>query len=336
MTALPPSSLHVLDMHTAGEPVRIITRGYPQLVGKTILEKRRDALENHDTIRTALMHEPRGHAGMYGVIPVPPTLQGAQIAALFCHATGYSTMCGHATIAIGRWAVDSGQIAHDGHVARFALELPCGLVQVEASLTNGKVTKTSFVSVEAYIDRAGLEVSLPGIGTITCDIVFGGAFYAIIPAAQLNLTFDAALARLTEAAADLFTAVRNIYTPKHPTDDDLSFLYGVILIDDAAADAPSRNLCLFGEAQIDRSPTGSGVTARMALDVLQQRIGLRQSRRFYGPTGGGFDAEALEMVTFHEKPAVRIKVEGHAYYTGSAQYILEADDPLRDGFLLPL
>ena len=334
--SLPASSLNVLDMHTAGEPVRIVTGGYPVLQGATILDKRRDAVENHDHLRTILMHEPRGHAGMYGVIPVQPVLAGAKLAVLFCHATGYSTMCGHATIAIGRWAVESGQVAHDGSIARFGLELPCGLVQVEATVENGKVVKTAFESVAAYIDRANLSVPVPELGKIHCDVVFGGAFYAILPASRLNVSFEGGLTQLTEAAAKFFAAVRAIYTPHHPGDEDLSFLYGVILVDDAPGDAPSRNLCLFGEAQIDRSPTGSGVTARMALDVLQKRMALGQSRRFYGPTGDGFDAVGVKLTTFHAKPAVHIRVEGRSFYTGTAKYIVETDDPLREGFLLPV
>ena len=336
MSFLPDSTLNVLDMHTAGEPVRIITGGYPDLQGATILDKRRDAVESHDHLRTILMHEPRGHAGMYGVIPVQPALAGAKLAVLFCHATGYSTMCGHATIAIGRWAVESGQVPHNGSHARFGLELPCGLVQVEATVENGKVVKTAFESVAAYIDHANLSVSVPDLGAIHCDVVFGGAFYAILPASRLNVSFDEGLGKLIEAAAKFFAAVRTVYTPHHPGDDDLSFLYGVILVDDASGDAPSRNLCLFGEAQIDRSPTGSGVTARMALDVLQQRISLGQSRRFYGPTGDGFDASGTRLTSFHGKPAVHIRVEGRSFYTGTAKYIVERDDPLREGFLLPV
>lgn len=334
MTFTPASSLEVLDMHTAGEPVRIVVKGYPELQGATILDKRRDALENHDQLRTILMHEPRGHAGMYGVIPVTPSLSGAKVAALFCHASGYSTMCGHATIAIGRWAVESGKVPHNGKQAHFGLELPCGLVQVEASVENGKVVKTAFESVEAYIDHAKLKVNAADFGPVVCDIVFGGAFYAVVSAASLGLTFDD-LPTLILSAQQVFDAVREVYTPKHPTDEDLSFLYGVILFEETEPLEPTRNICLFGETQIDRSPTGSGVTARMALDFLQGRIGIGQSRRFYGPTGDGFDGTVTRKTQFHGKAAAHIRVEGRSFYSGTAQFIVEAEDPLREGFLLP-
>jgi proline racemase len=334
MSMIPSPCLHVIDMHTAGEPVRIFGQGYPELKGATILDKRRQALAQYDHLRTALIHEPRGHAGMYGVIPVRPSLEGADIAALFCHASGYSTMCGHATIAIGRWAVDSGQVPHDGTRAQFGLELPCGLVQVEVTLDEGRVIGTAFESVPAFIEKAGLHLDLPQFGMVTCDIVFGGAYYAILSTGQLGLSFEAGLPRLTAAATEVFAAARQALTPQHPSDADLSFLYGVILTDDAAPDRPSRNLCLFGESQIDRSPTGSGVTARMALDVLSGRLAVGQKREISGPTDEAFTGMVTRRTQFHGRPAVHVKVAGHAFYSGSAQFILEAEDPLQYGFLL--
>lgn len=326
--------LDIVDMHTAGEPVRIVVGGYPRLRGATILDKRRDALENHDALRQAMMLEPRGHAGMYGVIPVDPSLPGALLAVLFTHASGYSTMCGHATVALGRWAVDSGRVPHDGRRARFGLELPCGLVDVEVDVENGRASSVAFDSVESFIERRDLALDVEGCGTVLCDVVFGGAYYAILPASRLGVAFEDGLPALIGAGAKAFRAARDAFAPVHPEQPDLSFLYGVILIDEAGPLAPTRNLCLFGEGQIDRSPTGSGVTARMALDLLSGRIAPGQSRRFMGPTGGAFEASARRIADFHGREAVRVRVQGQSYYCGQASFILEADDPLRDGFLL--
>ena len=328
--------LEVIDMHTAGEPVRIVTGGYPRLGGASILDKRRDAAERHDVLRTILMHEPRGHAGMYGVIPVEPSLPGADLACLFTHASGYSTMCGHATIAIGRWAVESGRVAHDGEAARFGLELPCGLVRVEARLDNGCVMETAFESVPAYIEARDVELDVEGHGCVRCDVAFGGAYYAILPTSRLGVAFDQGLHALIEVGAKVFAAAQRRLSPKHPVDADLSFLYGVILTDDVAPSSPepSRNLCLFGGGQIDRSPTGSGVTARMTLDVLGGALQLRSTRRFLGPTGDGFAGTAVGREDFHGHPAVRVRVAGRSFYSGTARFIVEADDPLGEGFLL--
>lgn len=321
-------------MHTAGEPVRIVVSGYPDLPGATILDKRRVAAETYDDLRTVMMHEPRGHAGMYGVIPVRPSQPGADLACLFTHASGYSTMCGHATIAIGRWAVEAGLVAAQGDRARFGLELPCGLVQVEARLEGERVVAAAFESVPAWIERRDLALDIPGYGRALCDVVFGGAFYAVLPASRLGLAFDAGLPALTAAAKAVFGAARAHPAPVHPEADDLSFLYGVILTDDAPAPDLSANLCLFGEGQIDRSPTGSGVTARMALDLLSGRIGEGVERRFVGPTGEGFDASARRGPPVAGRACVRVRVEGRSFYAGTSRLIVEAGDRLGDGFLL--
>jgi trans-L-3-hydroxyproline dehydratase len=335
--------LDVVDMHTAGEPVRIVVGGYPELEGASILDKRRDALARHDRLRRALMLEPRGHAGMYGVIPCRPSqaalAQGAELACLFTHASGYSTMCGHATVALGRWAVETGRVPHrlaaDGRSARFGLELPCGVVTVEARIEGGKVVASSFDSVPAFVAETDVSVDVEGIGAVRLDVAFGGAFYAILPISRLGLSFEAALPEKIEIGMRVFRAMRaQRPAPVHPSEPDLSFLYGVILTDDAAPLDDTRNLCLFGEGQIDRSPTGSGVTARMALDVLAGRVAEDVERRFAGPTGGRFVATARRAGEIAGRPAVRVRVEGQAYYTGTASFVIEEDDPLGEGFLL--
>ncbi|MBL8588019.1 MAG: proline racemase family protein [Methylobacteriaceae bacterium] len=326
--------IETLDMHTAGEPVRIVTGGYPNLPGATILDKRRVAAERHDHLRTAIMHEPRGHAGMYGVIPVRPSLPGADLACLFTHASGYSTMCGHATIAIGRWAVEAGLVRAEGERARFGLELPCGLVEVEARLEGERVVAAAFESVPAWIERRAARIDVEGHGAAACDIVFGGAFYAILPASRLGVDFSAGLPALTAAAKAAFAAARRLPAPVHPESPDLSFLYGVILTDDAPAPEISANLCLFGEGQIDRSPTGSGVTARTALDLLSGRIEAGVGRRFVGPTGGAFDATARRVEPFAGHAAARVRGAGQSVYAGTSRFVVEAEDRLGDGFLL--
>lgn len=335
------SWLDVVDMHTAGEPARIVVGGYPRLEGATILDKRRDARTRHDALRRMMMHEPRGHAGMYGVIPVEPSAaaraQGATLACLFTHASGYSTMCGHATIALARLAVERGWVEapRDG-VARFGLELPCGVVAVEARMAQGAVVATAFESVPAFVLERDATVALEGLGPVAYDVAFGGAFYAILPVSRLGLSFDAPLAARIEAGMRLFRAIRDAHpAPRHPTEPDLSFLYGVILTDDAPVPEDSANLCLFGEGQIDRSPTGSGATARMALDLLAGRIAEGVPRRFAGPTGEPFVASARRDGLREEgRETARVRVEGRAHHCGVARLLREPDDALGSGFLL--
>jgi trans-L-3-hydroxyproline dehydratase len=333
-------TLDVVDMHTAGEPARIVTGGYPRLEGATILDKRREAAQRHDHLRRAMMHEPRGHAGMYGVIPVEPSnearAQGARLACLFTHASGYSTMCGHATIAFARFAVERGLVAapQDG-VATFALELPCGIVQAQARMEGGRVVASGFESVPAFVAREGVSVTVEGVGRVVYDLAFGGAFYAIAPSSRLGVSFDAPLEARIAAGMALFAAARAQQdAPVHPYEPDLSFLYGVILTDDAPAPQDTRNLCLFGEGQIDRSPTGSGVTARMALDVLGGRLGEGETRRFFGPTGDPFTARARREGALDGRAAARVVVEGRSFHSGASRLFVEPDDPLGQGFLL--
>lgn len=330
--------LRVVDMHTAGEPVRIVVEGYPPLEGDTLLAKRRFVRENLDHIRRRLMLEPRGHAEMYGVIPTTPSAPGCALAVLFMHNSGYSTMCGHATIAIGRYAVERGLVRATPPLTRFALECPCGPVQVTVETDGTRTGAVSFESVPAFVERHGDALDLPGFGRVGFDVAYGGAFYAILPASRMGLDLRRdPLGRLIDAASALTEAFRASRTIVHPTEPDLAFLYGTILTDDEAPGAgrPTRNLCVFGEGQVDRSPTGSGVTARVALDVASGGLAIGQGREFRGVSDVPFVGTALRHEAFGGHDAVIVGVSGHAHYSGEATFTVEADDPLANGLALP-
>ncbi|GAB4179253.1 MAG: proline racemase family protein [Thalassobaculales bacterium] len=319
--AVPPGIIiETVEMHTGGEPVRIVVSGWPDTPGPTLLDRRRQAMAGLDGIRRFLMHEPRGHFDMYGAVPLPADDPAAAFAVLFLHNAGFSTMCGHATIALGRWAVDSGRVAG----RRFGLQCPCGTVEVSVEADGS----AAFVSVPAFAAGLDLVVEVPGFGPVPLDIGFGGAFYAILPAARLGLSLDDPVARLTDAAAAVTEAARAVPL-HHPGEPELAFLYGTILTDGGdGLTAPSRNVCVFAEREVDRSPTGSGVTARMALAAARgQAAGLR---RFASLTGAVFTGEIAESLS----GAVRVRVAGKAHYTGSARFTAEADDRLAGGFLL--
>lgn len=330
-------------MHTAAEPVRIVTGGYPKLVGETILEKRRDARTRLDHIRKILMLEPRGHEGMYGVIPTEPCHPDADLGVLFMHNEGYSTMCGHATIAIGRWAIESGRVPAkvENGEARFTLEAPCGLLKVVSQVRDGKVMSSSFESVPSFASHFDCVVDVPGIGALTFDIAYGGAFYAILPVSHLGIAaagfWDASLQWLVEAGTKITDATRAAIRIQHPQEPDLGFLYGTILTDDAApgSNEPSYNLCIFAEGQIDRSPTGSGATARMALDYARGRIGAGRRREFRGVSGVGFSAEISEASGDGLDARVRVRVGGASSFMGETTFVVEGEDPLPVGFQLP-
>jgi len=338
-TAVDPAypTLEALDMHTGGEPVRIIRGGYPPVVGATILDKRRYAREHLDHLRRFLMFEPRGHADMYGALLVEPRLPEADLAVLFLHNAGYSTMCGHAVIALGRYAVDYGLVEKREPVTHVGIECPCGLVRASVEVRDGKSGRVAFESVPAFLFATGVAVAVPGVGAITADVSYGGAFYALADAAQFGLDVRRSRVRdLVDAATALTEVVRASVTLNHPEHDDLAFLYGSILTDgrERPEEGPSRNICVFADAEVDRSPTGSGVTARMAARLAQGTVGLGERCLFESVTGAVFEGEAVATARCGELPAVTVQVSGQAHYSGAAHYWMEAGDDIGRGFLL--
>lgn len=254
----------VIDMHTGGEPLRIVTGGYPPIPAGTILEKRAYVRDNLDHLRKMLMFEPRGHYDMYGALLVEPNLPGADLAVLFMHNEGYSTMCGHAIIALGRYAVDQGLVPAREPVTTVNIECPCGLVVASVEVKDGKAGAVSFESVPAFLVTTDL-VKLPGYGgCVAFDLAYGGAFYAIADCRQFGLEFGKSRTRDFVDAATALTGLVKDFPLSHPDHDDLGFLYGSILTDggDGSNGVATKNVCVFAEAEVDRSPTGSGVTAR--------------------------------------------------------------------------
>ena len=323
------------EMHTGGEPVRIVESGYPPIPGKTILEKRRYARTHLDHLRTTLMHEPRGHFDMYGVIPVEPDLPEADLAVLFMHNEGYSTMCGHATIALGRYAVDRGLVPAVEPQTELVIQCPCGPVTVVVEVANGKAGRIRFRSVEAFAPLLNHEVLLEPYGHVTCDIGYGGAFYAVAGAGQFGLDVRSSpVAELVTAANALSESVRAGVFLNHPDRRDLSYLYGSILTDGNDGPDASANVCVFADSQVDRSPTGSGVTARMAIRHARGRVSVGEEREFVSLVGSTMTAKVVETLMFGGRSAVVVEVSGTAYYTGTASFVVEPEDPFGAGFLV--
>ena len=328
-------NLTVTDMHTGGEPLRIVTSGYPPLPKGTILQKRAHVRDNLDHLRKILMFEPRGHHDMYGALLVEPDLPGADMAVLFMHNEGYSTMCGHAVIALGRYAVDKGLVAAKEPVTRVNIECPCGMVVADVEVKDGKAASVSFESVPAFLFAENVELDLGGFGPVTFDIAYGGAFYCLIDAAQFGLEFGVSAVRAFTDAADALTQAAKSIALSHPDSPDLAFLYGSIITDGGdGRDAPSSNVCVFADREVDRSPTGSGVTARLAAMFAKGSIGHSETRIFESVTGARFTGEIARTERLGPHDAIIARVGGRAYYSGEASYVVEEDDPLGGGFLL--
>ena len=329
--------LSVIDMHTGGEPLRIVTDGYPPIPKGTILEKRAHVRDHLDHLRKMLIFEPRGHYDMYGALLVEPDLPGADLAVLFMHNEGYSTMCGHAVIALGRYAVDEGLVAAQHPETVVRIEAPCGLVTAHVAVENGRAGAVAFDSVPCFLHSRDRGIALDGKQSITYDIAYGGAFYAIADCRQFGLAFGRDRVRdFVDAATALSEAVKRAERLSHPDHDDLAFLYGSILTDgnDGDAGRPSRNICVFADGQVDRSPTGSGVSARLAAQHARGLVKAGEARIFESVVGSRFTGSVVGTCRAGPHEAVTVRVAGRAHYCGRSEFVVEPDDGLGAGFLV--
>jgi proline racemase len=328
--------IETIDAHAAGEPLRIITSGLSPIPGKSILEKRRYARENLDYLRTALLWEPRGHADMYGCIPMEPVSPGSHLGVLFLHNEGWSTMCGHGIIALVTVALETNMIQLNKGEDLLRVDTPAGLVTAQASVANGRVREVSFINVPSFVYALDKEVACPGLGRVKVDIAFGGAFYAFCSAKSLGLRLVPGEFRsIIDLGVNIKRAVRESIPIQHPVEPELGYLYGTIFTGEPSdLNHHSRHVCVFAEGEVDRSPTGTGVSARAAL--LFARGELEKGRPFIVESiiGTRFTGSIEATTQYASYPAVIPRVTGRASITGRNQLLIDPADPLRHGFIL--
>jgi len=334
----PPESwqkITTLDAHTEGEPFRVITGGLPELEGDTILARRRYMRENFDHLRTALMWEPRGHADMYGCIVTPPVSPEADFGVLFLHNEGYSSMCGHGIIAMATIAVETGMVPLREPLTTVRIDSPAGLVTACAKMVDRRVASVYFHNVPSFVLALDETVTVPGLGKVRYDVAFGGAFYVYVDAAQVGLsTRQDDYGALIEKGMAIKNAVMTSRPISHPFEEDLSFLYGTIFIDKPhSPDAHSRNVCIFAEGEVDRCPTGTGVSGRLALHHARGEIEIGQTIEIESILSTRFTGRVLETTTFGPHDAIIPEVEGRAWLTGQNEFWIDPDDPLKKGFV---
>ncbi|MEX1036735.1 MAG: proline racemase family protein [Sneathiella sp.] len=331
------SSIQTIEMHTGGEPLRIITDGVPVPEGRTLLEKRAYLRDHADQYRRFLMFEPRGHKDMYGALLVPPDHPEADLAVIFMHNEGYSTMCGHAIMALGRYVLDFGLAVKETEETTVKIQCPCGLVTAHVETKEGVTGKVRFESVPAFAYKLGQFIDTRDYGPVEVDIGYGGAFYGILDAASLGLDVQRSKTRDLAAAATVISeAIKQQVTITHPEEPDLGYLYGTILTDGNTGNdgSTSANICVFADEQVDRSPTGSGVTARMAIAAARKTVTADEICQFESITGAIFTGQLKSTSKIGPHNAVTVEVAGHAHYSGSAELTFEDGDPLAAGFLL--
>jgi proline racemase len=332
MALRPPSSalcISTVDMHTGGEPLRIVTDGLPELEGRTVLEKRRYFRERFDHLRTGLMFEPRGHADMYGAVLTHSA--DADFDVFFLHNEGYSTMCGHAIIALTKFVIEAGLVDKSD----VSFHVPAGRIEARAHREAGRILHTSFRNVPSFVYRRDEELRIDGFGNVRFDVAYGGAFYALVDAPTLGLELDSAhYGRLIDAGRRIKHAVMEAMPVEHPFERDLSFLYGTIFVGPPHdADHHSRNVCIFADGEVDRSPTGSGVSARAALHHARGELAANETITIESILGGTMTVRVAATTKFGPHDAVIPEVSGTAHFTGRHEFWFDPEDPLANGFI---
>ena len=310
--------VETVDYHTAGEPFRIVTGGVEPLEGRTILAKRRFAAEHRDDVRKLLVHEPRGHADMYGCFVTEPEDDGADLGVVFFHNEGYSTACGHGTIALVTWAIESGRIEARGPETPIVVDVPSGRLETWARVENGEVRSVRFRNVPAFVHSDGVS--------------FGGAFYASVE----ERVEPRELPRLIELGRRVKAELEAERDIVHPLEPELRSIYGVIFWQHESDGPPlvQRNVTVFADGEVDRSPCGSGTSARLALLASEGRLGVGDELVHRSIVGTEFRARIVAETEVAGIPAVVTEVEGSAHLTGRHEFVLEPDDELGLGFLL--
>jgi proline racemase len=323
-------NVQTVDYHTGGEPFRIVTAGVEPLLGATILEKRRDAVARFEDVRRLLVNEPRGHADMYGCFVCEPEDAGADLGVVFFHNAGYSTACGHGTIALVTWALDEGIVQRHEGENRVVVDVPSGRIEAVALVEAGKVRSVRFRNVPAYVWATGVR----GAGR-EVDVAFGGAFYASCP----ERVEPAELPRLIALGRDIKLDLERAHEIAHPLEPELRDVYGVIFWQDepCAGDGEpltQRNVTVFADGEVDRSPCGSGTSARLALLDAGGRLPRGAELRHRSIVGSEFRARVVGVADVAGSPVVVTEVEGSAFRTGRHAFELDPVDPLGTGFLL--
>ena len=335
-----PARIATTDYHTGGEPFRIVADPPVPIVGDTVAERRARAIEDADVqaLRAVLCSEPRGHADMYGGFIVPPDDDGAHLGVLFWHKDGFSTACGHGTIALGVWAVDTGRVTMPSTgVADVVIDVPSGRVTARVRRDNSRVTAVDFVNVPSWLIARDVPVATSR-GQAQVTLSYGGAIYATLSADQLGLSVaPEQLSDLIALGREIKWALNETEHAVHPHDPRLNGIYGTIWFDelgDAGGVVRQRNVTIFADGEVDRSPCGSGTCARLAVLAADGRLPAGTVLRHESIVGSIFTGAVLDTVDVDGRRAVIPQVTGMAYRTGEHVFSIDAHDPLVPGFVL--
>ena len=328
--------IQCVDTHTGGEPLRIVTSGFPPIKGKTILEKRKYVLDNLDDLRKLIMLEPRGHSGMYGCILCDSVTDDGDFAVLFTHNEGLSSMCGHAVIAISKVAIEMGWVNYKEGRNLIKIDAPAGRINCFADVKNGEVIKVSFQNVPCFVYKKDIIFEVDGIGKVIGDIVYCGAFYVYLDVTKVNLhVIPESSDELVRIGTEIKEKVSATTKFIHPTEPEINWLYGTIFYEPLVVEEEkvySRNVCIFAKGQIDRSPTGSGTGGRLALHYANGELNKDQILINDSIIHTPMEGKVISETKVGTYDAVITEVSGTAHIMGFNNLVLDPKDPLPKGF----
>lgn len=331
-------SMHAIDSHTMGEPTRIITSGVPKIPGKTIADKKEYLENNLDYIRTAVMNEPRGHNDMFGSILMEPISEEADFGIVFMDGGGYLNMCGHGSIGAASAIVETGMVDIVEPITKVVLESPAGLIKADVRVENDIVKDATITNVPSFLYKRDLKINVPTVGEVTLDIAFGGSFFAIVDITQACLNLDICVENaheIKELGIKIRDEVNKSITVAHPY---LTYIKTVDLVEFYGPaknpKATMQNVVIFGSGQVDRSPCGTGTSAKLATLVAKGKLKLNEEFVYESITGTMFTGKAIEKVKIGEYDGIIPQITGRAYVTGFNHFIINDEDPLKYGFKL--
>ncbi|MCO7127601.1 proline racemase family protein [Sporolactobacillus shoreicorticis] len=328
-------SLLAIDSHTLGEPTRIIVEGFPEADGATMMEKKLNLQKNYDHLRRAVIDEPRGHRNMFGAIIMKPTHKDADLGVVFMDSGGYLNMCGHGSIGVATVAVARRLVPVTEPYTSVCLESPAGLIRTRVRVEHGKVKETTIVNVPSFLYRKAVDIHVPGWGTIQADIAFGGNFFALVDSRKMGLPLQmSGLNQLIQAGAAIRKAVNQQVHIFHPLLPDIRSVDLVEFYQTDLMAKAMKNIVVFGDNQVDRSPCGTGTSAKIASLYAQQKLIIDEPFISESITGTKFIGRALKVTTVGSYPAIIPEITGRAYLTGENKLIFDHEDPFEYGFNL--
>lgn len=327
--------IKTIDSHTMGEPTRIIYGGFPKLSGETMMDKKKYLMEHYDFLRSAIMLEPRGHRDMFGALLTEPVNEEADYGVIFMDSGGCLNMCGHGSIGTASMLVETGMVPVTEPYTEVVLDAPSGIIRTKVHVVDGKAVEVSILNVPAFLYKENLEIETRKWGNITYDISFGGSFFALVDAEAIELSLEPEnIDAITELGMELIDSINASVDIRHPyldiTTVDLVEFYSHT----TNRKADMKNCVIFGDAQVDRSPCGTGTSAKLAWLYSKGKLGLHEEFVYESITGSMFRGEAIQEVEIGERRGIIPQITGSAYLTGFNEWIIDEQDPLKNGFIL--